>query len=76
MPPANQDARLMGSAPTEFDRDRAKADQFINKLRHYFRINATVPGLQSWIRRVAIALTFIKGPTVDEWALNQGDWVD
>jgi hypothetical protein len=21
-------------------------------------------------------LTFIKGPTVDEWALNQGDWVD
>jgi hypothetical protein len=76
MPPANQDARLMGSAPTEFDGDRAKADQFINELQHYFRINATVPGLQSWIRRVAIALTFIKGPTVDEWALNQGDWVD
>jgi hypothetical protein len=76
MPPANQDARLMGSAPTEFDGDRAKADQFINELRHYFRVNATVPGLQSWIHRVAIALTFIKGPTVDEWALNQGDWVD
>ena len=48
----------------------------MNKLQHYFCINATVPGLQSWIRRVAIALTFIKGPTVDEWALNQGDWVD
>jgi hypothetical protein len=76
MPPANQDARLMGSAPTEFDGDRAKADQFINELRHYFRVNATVPGLQSWICRVAIALTFIKGPTVDKWALNQGDWVD
>jgi hypothetical protein len=76
MPPANQDARLMGSAPAEFDRDRAKAEQFINELQHYFRVNATVPGLQSWIRRVAIALTFIKGPTVDEWALNQGDWVD
>jgi hypothetical protein len=43
MPPANQDARLMGSAPTEFDGDRAKADQFINELRHYFRVNATVP---------------------------------
>jgi hypothetical protein len=66
----------MESAPTEFDGDRAKADQFINKLRHYFCVNATVPGLQSWIRRIAIALTFIKGPTVDEWALNQGDWVD
>ena len=76
MPPANQDARLMGSAPTEFDGDRAKADQFINELRHYFCVNATVPGLQSWICRVAIALTFIKGPTVDEWALNQGDWMD
>jgi hypothetical protein len=35
-----------------------------------------VPGLQSWICRVAIVLTFIKGLTVDEWALNQGDWVD
>jgi hypothetical protein len=66
----------MGSAPTEFDGDRAKADQFMNELRHYFCINATIPRLQSWIRRVAIALTFIKGPTVDEWALNQGDWVD
>jgi hypothetical protein len=76
MPPANQDARLMGSAPTEFDGDQAKADQFINELRHYFRVNTTVPGLQSWIRRIAIVLTFIKGPTVDEWALNQGDWVD
>jgi hypothetical protein len=76
MHPPNQDACLMGSAPTEFDGDRAKADQFINELRHYFCVNATVPGLQSWIRRVAIALTFIKGPTVDKWALNQGDWVD
>jgi hypothetical protein len=76
MPPANQDACLMGSAPTEFDRDRAKTDQFMNKLRHYFHVNATVPSLQSWIRCVAIALTFIKGLTVDEWALNQGDWVD
>jgi hypothetical protein len=35
-----------------------------------------VPGLQSWICCIAIALTFIKGLTVDEWALNQGDWVD
>jgi hypothetical protein len=76
MPPANQDARLMGSAPMEFDRDRAKADQFINELRHYFRVNTTVPGLQSWICCIAIALTFIKGLMVDEWALNQGDWVD
>jgi hypothetical protein len=76
MPPANQDARLMGSAPTEFDGDRAKVDQFINELRHYFRVNATVPSLQSWIRCVVIALTFIKGLTVDKWALNQGDWVD
>jgi hypothetical protein len=76
MPPANQDARLMGSTPTEFDRDRTKANQFMNKLQHYFRVNATVPGLQSWIRHIAIALTFIKGPTVDKWALNQGDWVD
>jgi hypothetical protein len=50
MPPANQDARLMGSAPTEFDGDQAKADQFVNELQHYFHVNTTVPGLQSWIR--------------------------
>jgi len=76
MPPAHQDACLMGSAPTEFNRDQAKADQFMNELQHYFHMNATVPGLQSWICCIAIALTFIKGLTVDEWALNQGDWVD
>ena len=40
---------------------------FIRELRIYMMANQGVPGFESPIRCVAIALTFIKGPQVDGW---------
>jgi hypothetical protein len=55
--PANRDDRLMGSLPQPYEGDRKLARTFLNQLVHYFRANAQVPGLNSAICKVSIALT-------------------
>jgi len=53
--------------PQPFDGDRTKAEAFLRELRLYMIANQGVPGFESPIRRIAIALMFIKGPKVDRW---------
>jgi hypothetical protein len=57
----------VGVMPQIFDGDRTKADAFMRELRIYMIANRGVPGFESPIQRIAIALTFIKGPEVDGW---------
>ncbi len=40
---------------------------FMHKLRIYMMANQGVPGFESPIQCIAIALTFIKGPQVNGW---------
>jgi hypothetical protein len=56
-----------GMTPQPFDGDRTKAEAFLRELRLYMMANQGVPGFESPIRHVAIALTFIKGSKVDGW---------
>jgi hypothetical protein len=53
--------------PQVFEGDRTKAEAFMRELRLYMLANHGVPGFESPMRRVAIALTFIKGMKVDGW---------
>jgi hypothetical protein len=53
--------------PQVFEGDRTKAEAFMRELRLYMLANRGVPGFESPMRRVAIALTFIKGLKVDGW---------
>lgn len=48
--------------PQVFDGDRMQAEAFMRELRLYMMANHRVPGFESPIRQIAIALTFIKGP--------------
>src|SRR5216683_1875324 len=61
------DLKPAGIPPLLFDGDGTRADAFIRELRIYMMANQGVPGFESPIRRVTIALTFIKGPQVDGW---------
>src|SRR5712671_6110308 len=61
------DLKPAGVPPLLFDGDRTRADAFICELRIYMMANQGVPGFESPIRRIAITLTFIKGPQVDGW---------
>jgi Retrotransposon gag protein len=66
----------MENLPQVFDRDRKNARIFLNNLLGYFRASSRVPGLNSPIQKVSIALTLIQGPQVAMWVRDIGTWID
>jgi len=66
----------MGTAPRTFTGKRDEAEDWLDKLRGYYRANIGVPGFESPIRKVALALTFMDGPEVAEWTRTIGAWIN
>jgi Retrotransposon gag protein len=75
-PPANHNDRLMGSLPQAYEGDRKLTRTFLDQLVHYFQANAQVPGLNSPIHKVSIALTLFQGQQTAAWVCDMGAWVD
>jgi len=67
---------MMGALPSIFSGNREQADNFIKQLKGYIQLNWLVPGMNSYIQQVALALTLIQGPLVAEWHKNIGEWID
>ena len=72
---AQQDGKPMGALPTIFKGDCSKAESFIWEFSTYILVNHNVPALASFIWRIAITLTCIKGPEVNQWTEQQLDWL-
>lgn len=70
------DVKTMGALPAIFDGDRSKAEDFIEELKGYLRLNRQVPAFQSHVTKVSFAITLIKGPLVAGWTKMIGDWID
>ncbi len=66
----------MGSLPRIFNGDRQQADAFINELLTYICINTGVTRFESPMRKIAMALTYIKGDKVDRWVKRIAEWWD
>jgi len=66
----------MGSLPRIFNGDRQQADAFINELLTYIRVNIGVLGFESPMRKITMALTYIKGNKVDRWVERIAEWWD
>jgi hypothetical protein len=66
----------MGGLPQVFNGDRARADDFIEEVKGYLRLNQDVAGYNSPIKKVAFTLTLIKGPEVAGWTCDIGAWID
>jgi hypothetical protein len=66
----------MGGLPQVFNGDRARADDFIEEVKGYLRLNQDVAGYNSPIKKVAFTLTLIKGPEVAGWTRDIGAWID
>ena len=73
--PAIGDGKPMGTLPTIFEGDRSKAESFLREFSTYLLINYDVPALASFIKRIGIALMFIKGPEVNRWTQQQLEWL-
>jgi hypothetical protein len=65
-----QNGALKGAVPTTFDGDRAKTDQFIREFGLYRVVNLDNATIVSPFQRVALALTFMRGPKVDDWVIQ------
>ena len=55
----------MGVLPTIFEGDHSKAESFLREFSTYLLVNYNIPALTSFIKRITIALTCIKGPEVN-----------
>lgn len=71
--PADTNENLIGAPPTTFDGDRSKADGFITQFGLFRIINDRNSVITNPKRRVALALTYIRGPKVDAWVSQQYD---
>ena len=65
------DGELIGLPPTTFDGDRSKTDQFITRFGLYRILNQRNSVFTNPERRIALALTYISGPKVDDWVSQQ-----
>jgi hypothetical protein len=54
----------MGKLPDDFNGDRTKADDFIEEVKGYLRLNAEVAGFNSPRKKIVFTLTHMKGPEV------------
>ena len=63
--PAQGDGKPMSALPMIFEGDHSKAESFLREFSTYLLVNYDVPALASFIKRIAIALTCIKGPEVN-----------
>ena len=75
VPPA-ADVKAMGSLPQIFYGDRSKADDFIEEVKGYFRLNADIPRYNSPYKKVAFTLTLVKGEETAQWVRSMGNWLD
>jgi hypothetical protein len=66
----------MGSLPQLFNGEQKLARAFLDQLNNYFQANSQVPGLNSPICKVSIALTLFQGQQVAAWVCNMGSWID
>ena len=58
-----------------FKGDCSKAESFLRELSTYLLINYDIPALTSFIKRIAITLTCIKGAEVNRWMQQQLEWL-
>ncbi len=59
---------LKGSPPTKFDGDRKMAKKFLNDFKTYKFLNQKNETMKIPANRIALALTFIKGEHIQDWA--------
>ena len=63
--PTQGDGKPMGALPMIFKGDHSKAESFLRGFSTYLLVNYDVPALASFIKRITITLTCIKGPKVN-----------
>ena len=62
---------LKGMVRTIFDGNRKNMKQFTQEFMIYQMINQDSPTMRNAYTRTALALSFMRGPAINDWALQQ-----
>ena len=76
VPQPQGDVRMMGALPEPFTGERAKAGNFIEAMKTYVHLNRQVPGFESTMQKINLALTLMHGKKVAGWVKNIGTALD
>jgi len=71
-PIPNANGAMKGHAPEIFDGQRKNAAKFIRELGLWKICKIRNEAMTNPFQRVALALSYMKGPKVDDWVLQQG----
>jgi hypothetical protein len=74
--PTGPDGKVLGNLPSPFTGDRSRADEFLTNMQAYFRLNIKNAQIRSPMTRVAMCLSTMEGPDVEEWKRDVGKWFD
>ena len=62
---------MCGVPPTIFDGTRSKADDFMGQFCRFKLVNRTHEGMKVPFDRVLTALTYMRGPLINDWVDQQ-----
>src|SRR6267142_1513999 len=65
--PHGTDGAMKGQPPTIFDGERLKTNQFMTEFQLWWMINSGAEVMNNPFQRIALCLSFIRGPKVDNW---------
>jgi hypothetical protein len=74
--PVDDKTNLRGKQPPTFDGTRSKADNFWRAFKIYRILNKETNTIKNPFHRTALAISFITGPNVDDWAEHQLDQLE
>ena len=74
--PVDDKTNLRGKQPPTFNGTRSKADNFWRAFKIYRILNKETNTIKNPFHRTALAISFITGPNVDDWAENQLDQLE
>jgi hypothetical protein len=67
--------KLVGNTPIIFKGERSKAEEFITQWQLYEGVNITNDLMRNAYQRAMLFLTYIQGPTVNEWVKGVNAWL-
>jgi Retrotransposon gag protein/Zinc knuckle len=74
--PTGPDGKILGNLPSAFTGNRDRADEFLTNMQAYFRLNIKNAQVRSPMTRVAMCLSNMEGPEIEEWKRDVGKWFD
>lgn len=74
--PKSGGSGLLGAPPKVFDGKRSEAKEFMRAYVRWWKLNKEKPAFSIPYKRVALCISYMRGPKVDDWTDEQQEAMD